>query len=275
MTNGAEWQADVGRTWAEAYRLTDRMFAGLTQHLLETLAPLPGNSVLDIGCGAGELSLALARARPQAQITGVDISADLIAAARQRAGGRQQLSFIEADAASWQSPQTAPDLLVSRHGVMFFADPVAAFANLRANAAPGAHLVFSCFRSPRENPWASELTAMLPANAAAAPPDPDAPGPFAFARQDRVQAILAGAGWNHITLEAFDFAYIAGQGDDPIADAASVFSRIGPAAQALRQLPEAERSRLQVQIDAWLQAHRSGNLVAFPAATWIVLARNG
>jgi SAM-dependent methyltransferase len=274
MTTQSEWQAEVGRTWAETYRETDRLFSGLTQRLLAAIAPLPGITVLDVGCGAGELSLALARARPQAQIIGLDISADLVAAAQDRARDRQQLTFIEADAASWENPHIAPDLLVSRHDVMFFADPVAAFVQLRATAAPGANLIFSCFRSPRENPWASELTAMLPASPAASPPDPDAPGPFAFADEARVRAILAKAGWSQIAFEACDFAYIAGQGDDAVADAANFFTRIGPAAQSLRQLPEAERSLLSVKIEAWLQAHHSAKLVAFPAAAWIVSARS-
>ncbi len=274
MTSEYDWQATVGRAWAESHRQTDRSFSGLTPHLLERIARLPGGAVLDVGCGAGELSLAIARTRPQAQITGVDVSEHLIEVAKEQAGARDLVRFVTADAAGWQPERLAPDLLVSRHGVMFFTDPPAAFAHLRAIAAPGAHFVFSCFRTPRENPWASEIAAMLPASLVVTPPDPHAPGPFAFAQPDHVRAILAAAGWQDIVFEPFDYAYIAGMGDDPVADAAAFFSQIGPAAMAMRQLPEAERGALRANLIDWLAAHRDGNLVLFPAAAWIVSARN-
>lgn len=276
MTSGTDWQANVGRSWAELYRKTDRSFVNLTTHLLERLAPLPGETVLDIGCGAGELTLAVARARPGAQVTGIDLSEDLISAAQERAGERERVQFALADASLWEPNSTAPDLLISRHGVMFFPDPPLAFAHLRRIAAPGANFAFSCFRTPRENPWASEIAAMLAALGAKGPPaDPHAPGPFAFADPDHVRAILAAAGWTDLAFEPFDYAFVAGLGDDPLADAAEFFSRIGPAAAALRQLPEDERDNLQLRIDAWLERNCAGNMVAFPAAAWIVTARNG
>ena len=93
MTSGMDWQAGVGRTWADMYRLTDRSFSGLTQRLLERLATVPGQTIVDIGCGAGELSLALARTRPLARVIGVDVSADLIATAQARAGERSTVRF--------------------------------------------------------------------------------------------------------------------------------------------------------------------------------------
>ena len=129
MTTGMDWQESVGRTWAQMYPQTDRSFSGLTDHLLARIAAHAGNTVLDIGCGAGEVSLAIARARPKAQVLGLDVSADLIAAARLRAGERSTLRFVEGDAGSWSEQGFKPDLLVSRHGVMFFPDPPKAFAH--------------------------------------------------------------------------------------------------------------------------------------------------
>ena len=276
MVSGTEWQAAVGRNWAELYRKTDRSFSNLTTILLERIAALQGNAVMDIGCGAGELSLAVARARRQARVTGVDVSEDLIDAARERAGERELVNFILADAASWEPDSAAPELLISRHGVMFFSDPPGAFAHLRKIAAPGANLAFSCFRAQRENPWASDIAAMLPANGAPqAPADLHAPGPFAFADPDLVRAILLAGGWTDIGFEAVDYAFVAGLGEDPVADAAAFFAQIGPAAAALRQLPEAELPALWACVNDWLEQHRKGNLVAFPAAAWIVTARNG
>lgn len=269
MTTGMDWQAQVGRSWAENYRLTDRSFTGLTERLLERIAERRGNAVLDIGCGAGELSLAVARHRPGAQVVGVDLSDDLVAVAKERGAQHGNVSFEQADAARWSKAGFVPELLVSRHGVMFFPDPEAAFANLHAAAAVEAGLVFSCFRDPTENLWASELAGLLELPPV---PDPHAAGPFAFADRDHVGRILETAGWQDIAFEAVNFAYIAGKGEDPVEDALGLFRRIGPAAATLRALEGEDRSRAEGWIREWLSEHRSGDLVAFSAGAWIVTA---
>lgn len=270
MTTGSDWQAQTGKSWAASYHLTDRSFSGLTQRLLERIEACQGRAVLDIGCGAGELSLAIARGRPQARVVGVDISADLVAVARGRGEALGNASFIEANAATWREREFAPDLLVSRHGVMFFDDPPAAFSNLLDQAAPGAELIFSCFRSPLENPWASDIAQLL-----RLPPakDPTAPGPFAFADPAHVERILRTAGWQDVSFYPVDFAYVAGCGDDPVDEAMSFFNRIGPAAVALRALEGEARADAMSRIRAWVEEYRSGNLVAFGAAAWLVSAR--
>ncbi|MEY4472049.1 MAG: hypothetical protein RL671_353 [Pseudomonadota bacterium] len=270
MTTEMDWRAQVGRSWAQNYALTDRSFAGLTQVLLDRTVPLVGKAVLDIGCGAGELSLALARQNPGAAVLGVDISQDLVEVAKGRAADLANASFIEADAAAWRDPGFAADLVVSRHGVMFFADPVAAFANIRAAAAEGGRLVFSCFRTAGENAWAAGLAELL-----GLPPsvNPRAPGPFAFAETTHVENILSSAGWQGIAFEAVDFAYVCGTGEDPVEDALDLFRRIGPAAPHLRSLEGAALADAESRIREWLERHRSGNLVAMAAAAWIVSAR--
>ena len=269
MTDKAEWQGGVGRTWADEWRRTDRSFAALTRSLLASIAALPGRDIVDIGCGAGEVSLALAQARPDSRVLGIDISADLVAAATIRAAGRPNCAFALADAATWQPDRGAPDLYVSRHGVMFFADPVAAFAHLARVAQANARLCFSCFRGADENPWASGATQLLPN---VEPGDPSAPGPFAFADPDRVRGILSRAGWDEIAFEPVDFRYVAGAGDDPVADALAYFSRIGPAARAMRTLPEAQRIGFRERLERFVAAHRVGDEVLFDAAAWIVTA---
>ena len=275
MTSEEEWQDTVGRSWAAMYLQTDRSFAGLTTRLLERIAPLSGGVIVDLGCGAGELSLSLATSRPRARIAGLDISPELIEVARWRAGPVANAEFLVANAASWKREGFVPDLLVSRHGVMFFADPTAAFAHLQAIAATGAHLVFSCFRASGENPWASDLARLLPADSETRQPDSQESGPFAFARPERVREILEAAGWRDIAFEPCDYTYIAGEGDDPVADAKAFFARIGPAAAAMRRLAEDGRAALQANLRSWLETHRKGNRVTFPAAAWIVSARNG
>ncbi len=270
MTTGMDWQAAVGRSWAEMYPQTDRAFAGLTQRLLERISARGGDSVLDIGCGAGELTLAVARARPRGRIIGLDVSSDLVAAAKTRGANHGNVEFALADAAVWQREDFSPDLLVSRHGVMFFEDPPGAFTNLRKASAPGANLVFSCFRSQRENRWASEFAQLL---GISPPANPRAPGPFAFADPQYVEAMLGAAGWRGIDFEPVDFAYVTGKGDDPVGDAACFFARIGPAAVALRALDGSARDEAMNRIIRLLETYRNGDLVALGAAAWIVTAR--
>lgn len=268
MTRMADWQDAVGRSWAELYARTDRSFSGLTERLLTRISTEAGERVLDVGCGAGELSLAIARTRTRAQIVGLDVSAHLVAAAQDRTGERGNVRFVLGDAATWSAPDFAPDLIVSRHGLMFFDDPPAAFAHLRAIADPDARMAFSCFRSPRENLWASGMAELLGLPAG----DPNAPGPFAFADPQRIEAILRDGGWGKIDIEPVDFAWIAGMGEDAERDALSYVTRIGPAAPALRALDGAARKDAEDRLLGWFHDHRSGDMVAFGAAAWIVSA---
>ena len=271
MTNTGEWEGGVGRSWASEWERTDRSFAAMTPHLLRAIAALPGDAIVDIGCGAGEVSLAVADARPRARVLGIDISADLVATATIRSQGRANCVFALADAATWVPDRGAPDLYVSRHGVMFFDDPAGAFAHLARVAVRDASLCFSCFRSPRENPWASAMAELI-GGGGLAENDPRAPGPFAFADRDYVSELLAAAGWNDIRFETCDYRYMAGSGGDPVGDALGFFMRIGPAARALRELPEAERAPVVARIERFLAEQSTRGEVAFPAAAWIVTA---
>jgi len=271
MTSGADWQARVGQNWAAMWRQTDRSFAGLTARLLERIERSPAEVVLDIGCGAGEVSLALARARPAARVTGIDLSSDLVAVARERAVERPNVRFVEADASAF-APDEAPQLLVSRHGVMFFPEPVPAFAHLHQLAAPSANLLFSCFRDRRLNPWATELAALLPPEFVT-PADPLAPGPFAFADEARIYRILSEAGWQDIRCEAVDYSYVAGMGEDPLAEAVAFLSSIGPAAAAIEAMRgTAAEPVFHERLMQWLADYASPGMVAFPAAAWVVTA---
>jgi ubiquinone/menaquinone biosynthesis C-methylase UbiE len=140
-----EWQGQTGEAWAEEWRRTDRTLAPLNSALLQRALPFEGRRILDIGCGAGATSFAFADALPQAEVTGLDLSDALVEAARARIEGRTNVRFAQGDASSWTSDEGRFDLIVSRHGVMFFNDPVAAFSHLHA-LAPRGRLLFSCFR---------------------------------------------------------------------------------------------------------------------------------
>jgi SAM-dependent methyltransferase len=271
MRDAIEWEGRTGESWAAEWRRTDRGFAPLTERLLLRSRRFSFTQALDVGCGAGELSLALGRGRPHVEVVGVDVSPALVAAANERGENLRNVSFVAADAAAWEPDESfRPDLLVSRHGVMFFDDPLGAFRHLARISAPGAGMMFSCFREPRENPFFTEVSRLLPSDVA---PATDGPGPFAFADREKVTAMLSDAGWASLDFEPFDFAMIAGTGSDPIGDAVAYFTRIGAAARVLRDLGPEERERLLDRIRDMAQRHRFENMVSLRGAAWIVTGR--
>jgi SAM-dependent methyltransferase len=276
MTETIEWQGKVGDAWAEEWRRTDRTLAPVNEALVARARQFGPRTILDIGCGAGATGLALADALPDAVITGLDLSDALIAAARERAAGSPRIGFEQGDASTWRSASGAFDLIVSRHGVMFFDDPEAAFAHLRSLSHPNGRLLFSCFRARGENDW---ITAQRPiferfAPAALGAPEP-AVGPFAFADPARIEQILATAGFAPPAIEPLDFDFIAGAGEDPVADAVHYFSRIGPIARLLATLdPDARRQALD-QIAGIVAARLANGRVTFRAAAWIVSCASG
>ncbi|WP_338244257.1 class I SAM-dependent methyltransferase [Aurantiacibacter hainanensis] len=272
MVDKSEWQGSSGETWAAQWQRTDRSFTHLTERLLQRTREFDFSRVLDIGCGAGELSLAIGRGRPQVAVIGVDVSPPLIAAARERNANLGNVEFELADAAEWQCREhRAPDMLVSRHGVMFFADPPAAFANLASQASSGASLLFSCFREVSENPFFTEVMRLLPA--APQPAEPGAPGPFALADPEHVRTILRAGGWTDIGFEKYDFPMIAGAGEDPVEDAVTYFSLIGPAARAASEMDPDARTRFFARVRSLCERNCRDGIVSMPAAAWIVSAK--
>ena len=273
MLAATEWQGKTGEAWAEEWRRTDRTLAPLNQALLARLLPFDGRRILDIGCGAGATSFAFADAFPDAEITGLDLSDALVAAAQARADERANVTFVTGNAASWTPAADAPfDLIVSRHGVMFFEDPVAAFAHLHG-LAPRGRLLFSCFRAATENDW---MTAMLgiiqrhaPDTLAAPPP---AAGPFSLADPARIEAVLGAAGFGRPAIEPFDFPFHAGAGRDPVADAMAYFRRIGPMSRLAAAMDDDAKAAFLADLEAVVAGHCGKAGVAFRAAAWIVSA---
>lgn len=273
MTSTFDWSGRVGDVWADEWRRTDRSLAGLAQHLdaaILAAAPHQG-SAIDIGCGAGGTSIALATARPQLSITGIDLSPSLVAIARSRAASLANLNFRVADAQSLGL--AGADLLFSRHGVMFFDDPVAGFAALRASAKPGAKLVFSCFRARAHNQWA--LMADVAVGNTVIASSTYAPGPFALEDSDFTRNVLVRAGWVDATAQSVDFAYVAGGGEDPVEDALGFFSRIGPAARAMADTEPNRREAMRESLRGALAAHVENGAVTFGGGAWIWTATAG
>lgn len=272
MTGAQDWLGRVGQSWAAEWQRTDLSFSELTPHLRRRVSDIAGANILDIGCGAGELSLLVARDRPYAFVHGIDLSPALIEAAKSRITADDNIVFDLANAAEWTcEPGARPDVLMSRHGVMFFGDPIAAFSHLRGQAEPGAGLVFSCFRTVADNPFFNEFGRILPP-ADGPLPDPHAPGPFAFSDKDRVAGILADAGWRDIAFERLDFSMIAGAGEDPVEEAMAYFARIGPAARAIAELPAEQRPAMREKVRELAQQNCADGRVAMDASVWIVSA---
>jgi len=221
--------------WAEVREPLELQLAPLGRRALEVLAPHPGESVLDIGCGGGETSLDLARAvAPDGTVVGIDLSAAVLAFAQRAAKGCERVRFVQADAQMFPFEPASFDAAFSRFGVMFFADPTAAFINIRRSLRPNGRLAFVCWRALEEN-----LLDILPLRAASAhlPPqpahDPDAPGPFAFANPDRVRGILERAGFAEIEITARDQQVGSGDLDTMLA----VCSRVDLSARFFGKIP--------------------------------------
>ncbi len=203
----AYWSEVGGRSWVEFQAHMDAQLAPLGEAVLDALSPQPGESVLDVGCGCGATTLALAEAvGPTGRAVGVDVSTSMsaVAAANLAAAGRRHASAVVGDAQTVSPVELGGlfDVVFSRFGVMFFADPIAAFANIRTLTKPDGRIGFVCWQSPKLNGWMNNLgealKTFLPAGP---PPDPLAPGPFAFADPDRTAGILSSAGWSDVAVD--------------------------------------------------------------------------
>ena len=271
---GSEWQGRVGDVWAREWRRTDRSFADLTHQLNAAIlaaAPATGRAI-DLGCGAGETSIALATARSGLNVTGIDISAELVAVARERGAGLANLAVRAGDTAALD-PAIAADFFQSRHGVMFFPDPVAAFTTIRAAAAPGASIVFSCFAPRALNQWVQVIDEAV--ENAAAMPAGYTPGPFGFADRDFTAGMLGDAGWVVDSAALVEYDYIAGAGPDPVADAVDFFSHIGPAARAIAEAAPDRRPYSRDRLAKALGEHETDSQIKMRGAAWIWTARAG
>jgi SAM-dependent methyltransferase len=272
----AEWNGALGQRWVAMQQEIDRIVAPFGDATLNAAAPQPGERVIDIGCGCGDTSIEIARIVGRAgAVLGIDVSQPMLEVARSRGAleNSAHLAFHRGDASEAALPPNL-DLLFSRFGVMFFSQPSAAFSHLRKSLRAGGRCVFVCWRTPRDNEWA--MTPLSAARSAMgvtpAPADPHAPGPFAFADEDRLRSILASAGFGAIDVQRFDAALFLGA---TTRSAAENVVHIGPVSRFVR---ETGAEHLPTILDAVERAlvplAAPDGHVRLNGSTWIVSARN-
>jgi len=262
------WNGAAADTWAAQQERLDRQLDPLGRAALRALVPRPGEHVLDVGCGSGQTTLQLADAvGPGGRVVGLDLSSQLLAAARRR-NPSAHVAFERADAQTHAFDQPF-DAIYSRFGVMFFADPVAAFANLRRALKPGGRMAFVCWRAQAANPI---MTVPIAAAATHLPPlppplDPDAPGPFALADSARLGRILEAAGFGGVAITPHDEPI----GGNDRAGTLELALQIGPLGRYLREHPE-RLAAVVGPVRAALEPFIVDGIARIPSATWIVTA---
>jgi SAM-dependent methyltransferase len=270
------WNNEAGPRWVAVQERMDAMLAPIMHAALDRTRPEAGERVLDIGCGCGATLLELAdRVGPGGGVTGVDISAPMLDRARERVQAKAlaHVSVTRSDAATHRFAPGSFDLAFSRFGVMFFDDPVGAFANIRSALVATGRLAFVCWAPPQDNPWLSlPLAAARPHLPPQPAADPHAPGPFAFADPDRVRGILAGAGYSALDIARHDTTMrICGPGE--IEQAARFAAESGPVGRLMAgAVPEARAAAEQAIVDALRRIEGPGG-VELAASVWLVAAR--
>jgi SAM-dependent methyltransferase len=265
------WNDHAGRAWVDAQELLDAMLKPFEERLVEAVSAASGTQILDVGCGTGGTTLALARSLgPKGHCVGIDISEPMIAAARARAEReRTPASFIQADAQTYAFEPSRFDMVVSRFGVMFFEDFVAAFENLRRAAKAQAELRVIAWRGASENSF------MTTAERAAAPLLPnfparneDAPGQFAFGDRHRVYGILQQSGWAEVDIRPLDVTCTLLE-----SELVRYLSRMGPLGRVLGDVDEQTRTEVIKTVRAAFEPYVHGAEVRFTAACWSISAR--
>ncbi|RKH95796.1 class I SAM-dependent methyltransferase [Corallococcus sp. AB038B] len=265
------WNGTAGHAWADNQEVLDAMFRPFEDLLAEAVVASSARQVLDVGCGTGSTTLAVARRLgTKGRCTGIDISEPMLAAARARAEQEgTPARFIRANAQLHAFEPASFDMIISRFGVMFFDDPVRAFANLRHAARNDAALLAIAWRSPSENPFmttaeraAAPLVSNIPARR------PDAPGQFAFADSNRIHRILEESGWAGIDIQPIDVTCTL-----PEKDLVNYLTRFGLLSRVLQDADDRTRTHVIETVRAAFEPFVHGAEVRYTAACWKVVAR--
>ncbi len=267
------WNGTDGEYWTTNQDRLDRTLAPVTGPLLEFAAPRAASTVVDVGCGCGATTVEIARAvGPSGRVIGIDVSSPMLALAAERLSKFANTTCLVGDAAALPLSDLGADLIVSRFGVMFFGDPVAAFTNLRTGLSAGGRLRFACWRPIRENPWLGIPLDAVYEHAPRLPkPEPEEPGPFSFGDTARVTRILTAAGFTAPSFTPLDIQLDVAAGGT-LEGAVIQSSAMGPAKRALADQSDDVRAAAIESIRRALAPYALPAGVKLPGAVWLVAA---
>ena len=267
------WDGDEGLRWTHQDERYDAASASHVPHLLRAAAIAPGDNVLDVGCGCGATTIQAAVLAGEGRALGVDLSAAMLDRARQRAAEQrvENVAFLQADAQAHPFEAATFDVVISKYGAMFFADPVAAFVNVHRAVRPGGRLALLAWQELRTNPWVAQVRAALAAGRDLPDPPKSAPGPFAFADPDHVRWILHHSGWAEVQVT--EVAEPVWLGEDP-EDAFNFVSQMGISVGLLDGLDAPTRQLSLQRLRTTLSEAVSSEGVTLASRSWLIEARS-
>lgn len=267
------WNGPAGDKWARLADAQDRMLGGLGSAAMEACDIQPGHSVLDVGCGSGTTTIEIARrVGKTGRVLGMDISTPMLEVGRTRLDALDidNVTFENNDVTTYPFEAGTFDRAFSRFGVMFFADPINAFSNIRSGLRAGGRLAFVCWQAADKNPWHEIPRQVVLQHVPPPPPaDPEAPGAMAFANPERVRHILSGAGFAEIKIEPFE-TLIPFAPD--VSGTAQRMVQIGPASRLLNSASDELIMRVKSELIDALARFQTDNGVMIDSAAWIVSA---
>lgn len=255
--------------------MLDTLMQPVLDRLLTESALKPGTRILDIGCGTGASTMAAARlVAPDGHVTGADISDIMLALARERtdAAGLENVTYLEGDAQTFPLGEAAFDTVISRFGVMFFDDPVAAFRNIAGAVRPGGRMVFLAWGALADNPWfALPRQAAVDVLGTPPPVDPHAPGPMAFSDKDYVAGILRDAGWRDVDIPDVSVELTPRGG---VSDVAAFATQVGPASRIIKDLGGTadDAAKIETRVTKAMTRFDTGAGIRVPATLNLVRA---
>ncbi len=272
----SEWVGERSRRWLAELAAREAQLRPVSDALFNAAGLRPGDSVLDVGCGPGTTTEPAFRAvQPGGRVTGLDVSPEMIEAAQERFG-RLRIGWLLADVVTAELPEQAYDVVLSRFGLMFFSDPLAAFTRLAAATRPGGRLCAAVWRRRTESPFFSVpydavLADLLRGGAEVVEPDPDG-NSCSLGAVAPTTELLTAAGWSDVHWDARDDRLYAG-GAGSVVEAAALAPEIGPVHALLEGRSDVERrSAVRALVEAFTPWF-DGRGVALPGGFWILTAR--
>jgi ubiquinone/menaquinone biosynthesis C-methylase UbiE len=273
---GEDWAGEMGTKWLANLARFEGMIAPIGEALLKQADFKPGERVLDIGCGGGGTTIAIAQAvAPSGEVLGIDISPELTTASTQRASdaGVSNIRFICADASTVQLADAPFDRLFSRFGSMFFAEPHKAFENLHSLLRPRARIDLAVWGPPRDNLWMMEMMGIVRRYVDIPPAIPRTPGPFAFEDLDYLNEILSSGGFSGANVVPYEGLQPIGGVNVMPQDAVSFVLSSMAVGRALDEKGDEIRAAAEVDlIDLFQKHYVAGQGVMMQGKAWLVSA---